>query len=152
MSADKPRDLDAAHTRPSSADDDLVAAVGKMSEAMECIERARGRLFDFHQMTGHAHLLIIEAADKLREAGADESAEFLEQEMAGLNVLPGRWTFQIIEEYDRGYYAAMKAADERLRDTHMDGRRHVFEAELKQRWRTPGASGQEATPPDVTGA
>ncbi len=149
MSDDKPRDLDDAHARPPDATDDLVAAVGKVSEALECIERARGRLYDFHQITGHAHLLLGDAAEMLRDAGATDSAAFIEQELVGLNVLEGRWTFQMMEEYDDGYYATMKAASQRLRDEHMEGRRHIFEAEMKQRWRTPGAPGQEASPDEV---
>lgn len=149
MSDDRPRDLDPAHSRPDGAPHELVSAVGTVSEAMEWIERARGRLYDFHQYTGHAHFLLLKAAGQFREAGETESAEFLEQEIAGLNVLEGRWTFQIIEEYNSGYYAAMRAADQRLHDVHMAGRRHVFEAELKQRLRTPGSPGHEANPEEA---
>lgn len=149
MTDDRPRDLDPAHARPNETTDELVSAVGTVSEAMEWIERARGRLYDFHQFTGHAHFLLLKAAQQFREAGATESADFLEHEIVGLNVLEGRWTFQIIEEYNEGYYEAMRAADRRLRDDHMAGRRHVFEAELKQRWRSPGRPGQEANPEEA---
>ena len=45
---------DAAIDEPDGASDALVAAVGKVSEALEWVERARGRLYDFHQMMGHA--------------------------------------------------------------------------------------------------
>ena len=38
--------------------DELLTAVGKLSEAMEWVERARGRLYDFHQMSGRADLLV----------------------------------------------------------------------------------------------
>lgn len=146
MTDGKPQDFDDAHARPPTATADLVTAVGTVSEAMECIERARGRLYDFHQLSGHAHLLLSKAVDELRDAGAEDSAEFLEREILGLNVLEGRWTFQVVEDYDQGYYAKMRAADQRLRDEHMDGRRHIFESELKQRWRTPGEPGHEAHP------
>ena len=47
----------------------------------------RGRLYDFHQITGHAHLLLGDAAEMLRDAGATDSAAFIEQELVGLNVL-----------------------------------------------------------------
>lgn len=110
------------------------------------IERARGRLFDFHQLTGHAHQLLVQAAAQLRDAGATESAERVEQELVGLNVLKGRWTFQVVEEYDEGYYQVMKEVINVITTEHMDGRRHVLEAELKQRLRVDGRPGQEATP------
>lgn len=65
----------------------------------EWIERARGRLYDFHQLSGHADLLLGLAAAKLRAAGHEEVADRLEREFIGRNVLEGRWTFQIVEEY-----------------------------------------------------
>src|SRR5690606_3294937 len=39
----------ASDRRPAGVDDDTVAAVGKLGEALEWVERARGRLYDFHQ-------------------------------------------------------------------------------------------------------
>lgn len=113
------------------------------------IERARGSLFDFHQLTGHAHQLMLQAAAQFRDAGQTEAAETIENEMVGLNVLPGRWTFQVVEEYDDGYYQVLKDAVRAMTDQHMEGRRHVLEAELKQRVRAPGRPGQEATPDDL---
>lgn len=86
--------------RPDGVDDATVAATGKLSEAVEWIERARGRLYDFHQMSGHADLLLGEAADDLEAAGHPEWAERLRAEIVGRNVIEGRWTFQIVEEYD----------------------------------------------------
>ena len=52
----------------ATADSDARAdeVTGKLSEALEYIERARGHLYSFHQLTGHADLLlddVIEAAD-----------------------------------------------------------------------------------------
>ena len=38
--------------RPEGVSDDVVAAVGKLNEAVETIERARGHLYSFHQLTG----------------------------------------------------------------------------------------------------
>jgi hypothetical protein len=70
-----------------------VEAVGKVSEAVEWIERARGRLYDFHQMIGRADLIVEEAADLLEAAGCAELAQELRAEIIGRNVLAGRWTF-----------------------------------------------------------
>ena len=38
--------------------DETIAAVGKVSEALEYVERARGHLYSFHQLMGHADLLL----------------------------------------------------------------------------------------------
>ena len=138
---------DPAHQRPAGADDATVEACGKASEALEWLERARGRLFDFHQMLGHLDLQMGEAADRLREAGHAELGDLVDREVVGRNVLDGRWTFQIIEEFDVLYYGPVKAVEQRLRDELMEGKRHVYEAEMKERRRTRGRPGHESRPP-----
>ena len=148
MTADAPSPVppDRAHQRPEGADDATVAAAGKLSEALEWIERARGRLFDFHEMVGHADFLLDEAASGLEEAGHHRLADRLRTDLIGRNVLPGRWTFQVVEEFGDGYYAEFVGIERQVRDELLDGRRHVFEAELKERRRTPGRPGHESRP------
>jgi hypothetical protein len=137
---------DDAHRRPPGVDDATVAAVGKVGEALEWLERARGRLYDFHQMLGHLDLLMGEAAGMLGDAGHAELAELLERDVVGRNVLDGRWTFQIVEEFEDLYYLPIRAAEQRVRDELTGGRRHVYEAEMKERRRTHGRAGHEARP------
>ncbi|MBD0324160.1 MAG: hypothetical protein ICV72_12355, partial [Aldersonia sp.] len=116
------------HRRPPGVDDATVEAVGQLSEALEWVERARGQLYSFHQLLGHADLLLGEAVEQLREAGHTEIADRLAEELIGRNVLEGRWTFQIVEEFDRLYHDAVVAAESRVRDELVAGRRHVFES------------------------
>ena len=141
-----------AHERPPGVDDATVAAVGKVSEALEWLERARGRLYDFHQMLGHLDFQMEDAAGLLREAGHDALADRLEQEVVGRNVLDGRWTFQVIEEFEDTYYEPIRQVEAAIRDELVAGRRHVFESELKERRRTHGEQGHEARPPAAHGA
>jgi hypothetical protein len=61
-------------------------------------------------------------------------------------VLEGRWTFQVVEEFDDLYYSEVVQHEERVRHALLDGRRHVYEAELKEARRTPGVRGHEYTP------
>ena len=65
--ADEP---DPLHLRPEGVSDDAVAAVGKMNEAVEMIERARGHLYAFHQLTGYADELLD---DVIASAEGDET-------------------------------------------------------------------------------
>src|SRR5689334_10024814 len=92
------------HRRPDGVDDALVEAVGKASEAGEYLVRARGALYEFHQLMGHLDLLLGEAAAALADAGAGAQASTIREAVIGRNVLDGRWTFQIVEEYDELYY------------------------------------------------
>jgi hypothetical protein len=135
-----------SHDRPSGVDDATVAAAGKISEALEWVERARGRLYDFHQMLGRADLLLGEGADALQDAGHGELAERLRHDVVGRNVLEGRWTFQIVEEFDDTYWSAVRSAERSVRDELLDGRRHVFESEMKDRRRSNGRRHHERRP------
>ncbi len=135
--------------RPAGVSDETVAAVGKLTEALERVERARGRLYDFHQLIGSADAMMGEAAEMLADAGHGDWAGRLERQIVGRNVLDGRWTFQIVEEFDRLYYDAVRDVERRVRDDLTAGRPHVYEAEMKERRRSAGLRGHEATPHDV---
>jgi hypothetical protein len=133
--------------RPEGVDDAVVEAIGKASEAFEHIERARGHLFSFHQLMGHADLALGEAADMLRDAGLADDADRLDDEVVGRNVLDGRWTFQIVEEFDDLYYEFVREAVRDLERRHLDGIRHLFESEMKEQRRSQGRAHQEERPP-----
>jgi hypothetical protein len=114
-------------------DDDqrAVTAAGAMTEALETLERARGHLYSFHQLVGEADFKLDEVLDGLRELGRTDLADQLQRELVGRDVLPGRWTFQVMEEFDDGYYAVFRAQEQAIRDALTDGRRHVLEAQMK---------------------
>ncbi|TDB73677.1 hypothetical protein [Micromonospora sp. KC721] len=137
---------DAAHRRPTGVTDETVAALGKLSEALETVERARGRLYDLHQLIGHADLMLDEAVALFQAAGHHDLAEEITTELLGRNVIAGRWTFQIVEDFDDGYYALFRQLDRRARDELVGGRRHLYEAQMKESRRTRGRPGHEARP------
>ncbi len=140
---------DEAHRRPDGVGDATVAALGKLSEALEAVEVARGHLYTFHRLSGTADLTLGEAVGQLRDAGHTELADRIDRELLGRNVIPGHWTFQIVEAYDDSYYAVFKELERAARDTLVDGKRHLYEAEMKEDRRTGGLAGHEATPAEV---
>ena len=137
---------DEAHRRPAGLDDTTVQALGKLSEALETTERVRGHLYSLHQLTGHADLQLDDAVELFRKAGHDEVADRIERELIGRNVIAGRWTFQIVEDYDDAYWSVFRAIERDARDGLAGGRRHLYEAEMKERRRTNGRPGHEARP------
>ncbi|GAA1559491.1 hypothetical protein GCM10009827_095670 [Dactylosporangium maewongense] len=137
---------DEQHRRPDGVSDATVEALGKLSEALECVERARGRLYDLHQLIGHADLMLDEAVRLFREAGHPKLAERIQTDLVGRNVIAGHWTFQIVEDFDDDYYATFKDLDRTARDELVQGRRHLYEAEMKERRRTHGRPGHEQGP------
>lgn len=136
------------HTRPDGVSDDTVEALGKLSEALEVVEEARGFLYAFHRRCGTADLTLQEAVSALRDAGHGELADRIATELVGRNVVEGRWSFQLVEEYDDTYYATFRSLEAAARDALVGGRRHLFEAEMKESERTHGARHHEATPDD----
>jgi hypothetical protein len=137
------------HTTPPGVSDATVEALGKLSEALETADRARGHLYSFHQLTGSADIALGEAVAALREAGHLEIADTLEHDLVGRNVVAGRWTFQIVEDYDDNYWSVFRGLEEAARKELVGGRRHLFEARMKQSERTAGEKGHEATPAEV---
>jgi hypothetical protein len=132
-------------TRPD-LDDPTVEGLGKLSEALETVEQARGLLYGFHQLTGKADRLLQESVELLRKAGHRTLADDLDRDLVGRNVIADRWTFQIVEDFDASYWSAFRDLDARARDELADGDRHVFEARMKQAERTKGHLRHEAGP------
>lgn len=133
------RDLDPAVTE----------AVGRASEALEYVERARGHLYSFHQLIGRADILFGEAAELLCDAGQPAEGDTVERDLVGRNVLDGRWTFQVVEEFDRLYHEPVTQGVRALERELQDGDRHVFEARMKEDRRSRGRAGHEHRPPDA---
>jgi hypothetical protein len=58
----------------------------------------------------------------------------------------GRWTFQIVEDFDDNYWSVFRDHERRVREELQHGHRHVFEAQMKERRRTHGKPGHESRP------
>jgi hypothetical protein len=52
-----------------------------------------------------------------RAAGHDAIADRITTDLIGRNVIAGRWTFQLVEEYDDGYYTEFRQLERDARDT-----------------------------------
>ena len=133
-------------TRPD-LDDTTVEGLGKLSEALETVDQARGLLYGFHQLTGKADRLLQEAVDLLRTAGHCALADDLDRDLVGRNVVADRWTFQIVEDYDANYWEVFRDLEREARDRLAGGRRHLYEARMKEQRRTrDGRPFHEARP------
>ncbi|ONI89057.1 hypothetical protein ALI144C_05910 [Actinosynnema sp. ALI-1.44] len=126
-------------------EDRTVRAVGALTEALETVEVARGHLYAFHQLTGSADFKLEKAIELLEQAGHQALADELSQQLLGRNVLPGRWSFQVIEDYEETYYGPFRRFERQSREL-TDGLPHVYEADLKRARRSVGLPGHEATP------
>ncbi|MFF5788711.1 hypothetical protein ACFY8P_27565 [Streptomyces sp. NPDC012693] len=137
---------DSGHRRPDGVSDATVEALGSLSKAWETTERARGHLYSFHQLTGRADLELDRAVELLRGAGHADWADRVQREIMGRNVIPGHWTFQIVEEYDRTYYEPFRSVERQALADLAEGRDHLYEAEMKEARRTDGHPDHTARP------
>jgi hypothetical protein len=119
-------------------DESTVDALGKLSEALEVVEHARGMLYAFHRLSGMADLTLGEAARDFRAIGQPAIADRIETELVGRNVIEDRWTFQIVDDYDAGYYRAFADMERETRDALAGGVKHIHEARMKEARRTHG--------------
>ncbi|MCW8216934.1 hypothetical protein [Streptomyces griseolus] len=134
------------HVRPPGVGDTTVEAVGALTEALETVERARGHLYTFHQLTGHADLSLDRAVELLRMAGHAGQADRVQREILGRNVVPGCWTYQVVEAYDATYYRPFLEVEAGVRQELVAGHRHLYEAEMKEARRTRGHPDHTARP------
>src|SRR5690348_5115711 len=134
---------DSQHQRPARLAHVTVEELGQLSDALEGVERVRGHLYSVHQLTGTADFMLDDAVDLFGRAGHGAMADRLQCELIGRNAMPGHWTIQIVEEYDDGYYAEFRTIEKAARDELAQGKRHLYEAELKEKRRTHGRPGHE---------
>ena len=84
-----------------------VAAVGRLTEALESCERARGHLYSFHQLTGRP---TSSSVTPWRSCGRRGTTRWRpgRRELVGRNVIKHRRTFQIVEAYDDSYWSVFR--------------------------------------------
>jgi hypothetical protein len=129
-----------ARERPEHASDATISALGKLSEALEIAEHARGLLYAFHRHCGMADLTLQEAVAQLRDAGHGAIADELDQVLVGRDVIEDRWSFQIVEEYDENYWRVFREMEARARSLAGGLPPHLYEAEMQYDEQTPGAN------------
>jgi len=128
-----------ARRRPEGVDDQTVAALGKLSEALEVVEHARGLLYGFHRLTGTADLTLQEAVRLLRASGHADLADQVEEVLVGRDLVAGLWSFQIVEGYDEGYWRVFRDVERTAREA-LEVPEHLYEAEMKHREQQPASS------------
>lgn len=131
--AQTPGPSSAARPRAARTDDATVEALGKLSEALEVVEDARGHLYGFHRLSGTADLTLQDAVRRLRAAGHVETADELEHSLVGRNVVGSMWTYELVEAYDEQYWSTFRDLEARARHQLAGGVKHILEAEMKAR-------------------
>lgn len=80
----------------------------------------------------------------LRDAGRGGLADEIDDVLVGRDVIGDCWSFQLVEQYDEQYWAVFREAEAYARRQCDDGRRHVYEAELKASEQSRGAAAEHS--------
>jgi hypothetical protein len=127
-----------ARQRPPQVSDATIAALGKLSEALEVVEQARGLLYGFHRLSGTADRTLQEAVAMLRDAGHGRLADDISDTLVGRDTIGDQWTFQLVEAYDAGYWQVFRDAEQHARAACEVADQHVHEAGMKHREQSGG--------------
>jgi hypothetical protein len=119
------------HQRPPGLNDASVQALAALGKALEDMEDARGHLYSFHRLSGRADLDLQDAIEQFRAAGHGQVADAVREVLVGRDVLPGMWSFQIIEAYDAGYAEVFRTVERSVRASFGVTEPHLGEAEMK---------------------
>jgi hypothetical protein len=112
-----------------------IRAAHHLALALEYVARARGHLLTMHHLIGHADNMLDQVVDELDEAGRSDLVELVRREVFGRDVVAGKWTYQLVEDFDAGYWEAWQGTEAAVRQELTGGKRFVHEATLQDRRR-----------------
>lgn len=118
--------------RDVALDRALLETMATAAEAIEYIERARGHLYTLHHLLVRADILFADVATSLRDQGHADEAEILETRVIGRDVIDDRWSFEVVEAFEDGFYGPISGAVRDIERRTVGGRRHALDAALKQ--------------------
>ena len=112
-----------------------VEALHEIELGIEWFHRAHGHLVQFHHATGHGMDHLADAEDLLREAGYDELADRLRDDLLPRGVVEETWSYSVLEAFQDGPLDDGTAFEAEARDVLADGERHVAERQQEREWK-----------------
>lgn len=119
-----------------SIDEAELEALHEVELGFEWLQRAQGYLLEFHHATGHAmdHLAVAEST--LRDAGHDDLADRLREDLLPAGVVDGdRWSYDVLECFQGTMLEETRALERQVRAELADGERHLPERLQEREWR-----------------
>ncbi|EFW92102.1 hypothetical protein ZOD2009_11515 [Haladaptatus paucihalophilus DX253] len=116
-------------------DDETESALHELELGIEGLRKGHGYLVQFHHATGHAMEHFSEAETHLRDAGHDDLADHIRDEILPCGVLGGdRWTYELVESFETEFLRNIEAFERTTREEVADGERHIRERRIQRRW------------------
>lgn len=109
-------------------------ALHELQLGVEHVHRGLGALLECHHEIGNGMDHLEEARSLLREAGHDEYADELRDELLPAGVFEDNWTYELVEAFRDGFLADVDAFDGVVRADLAHGERHVAERRMQREW------------------
>ncbi|PSP95050.1 hypothetical protein BRC91_03335 [Halobacteriales archaeon QS_4_62_28] len=110
-------------------------ALHRLQLGVEHIYRGYGSLLACHHSIGHGIDHFEAARELLREAGHEEYADALRDEIIPSGFVGEQWTYELVDDVRTGFVADVTDFERAIRADLADGTPHVSERALKRRWR-----------------
>ena len=110
-------------------------ALHELQLGVENLYRGYGSLLDFHHAIGRGMDHLHDAEEVLREAGHEKRADMLRDEALPTGVLEDKWTYEIVESFEREFLAEVSGFEQDVREELADGKKHITERRQQQGWR-----------------
>lgn len=113
-----------------------IEALHEVELATEWLQRAHGKLVEFHHNTGHAMEHLADAEERLREAGRTDLADEIRDRHLPRGVVDeDRWSYDVLESFEAELLPAMTDLQGRAREEVGDGHSHVAERRQEREWK-----------------
>ncbi|MFB6206212.1 MAG: hypothetical protein ABEJ05_06775 [Haloglomus sp.] len=116
-----------------------LAALHDLEIGLEHVRRGYGALVTFHHQIGRGMDRIDDARARLREAGRDDLADRLRDEVLPAGAVGDRWSYELVADFQQGLLTDVAAVEADAREALADGTHHLTERLQQRRWRERAA-------------
>ena len=109
-------------------------ALHELQLGVEHAHRGFGALLECHHEIGNGMDHLEEARSLFREAGHDEFADELRDDLLPAGVFEDNWTYELVEAFRDGFLDDVDAFETCVRDDLADGKQHISERAMQREW------------------
>lgn len=109
-------------------------ALHELQLGVEHAHRGFGALLECHHEIGNGMDHLENARSLLREAGHEEYADRLRDDLLPAGVFDDNWTYELVEAFHDGFLTDVDDFEGEVRSDLAGGEKHVTERDQQRRW------------------
>jgi len=122
-------------TDRSELSDTEIEALHRLQLGVEHVYRGYGALLSCHHSIGHGMDHFEAARELLAEAGHEDHAGALRDEIIPAGFVGDMWTYELVDAARTGFVGDVSEFEQAVRTDLAGGQNHVSERALQRRWR-----------------